>query len=100
MRVAIIYRPKSPVPPEAAPFMVERMGGWVDKHAPSFSALEFFMGGGGMGILDIDSNAELHRMIAENPFTPYSDIEIRPVLDPGTALENMREVMAAAAAGS
>ena len=70
MRVAIIYRPKSPVPPEAAPFMIERMGSWVDKHAQSFSALEFFIGGGGMGLLDVDSNAELHRMVAENPFTP------------------------------
>jgi hypothetical protein len=98
MRVAVIYRPKSPAPPEAAPFMLERLRGWCDKHAPSFSALEFFMGGGGLGILDIDNSAELHRMIAENPFTPYSDVEIRPVLDPGTALDTMGEVMAAAAA--
>jgi hypothetical protein len=32
-------------------------------------------------------------------FTPFADVEIRPILDPATALQNLREVFAARAAG-
>ena len=97
MRIAIIYKPRNPAPPEAVPVLIERLRGWVDQHASSFATLEFFPGGGGIGIIDVDSSSDLHTIVAANPFTPCSDVEIRPVLDPGTAFENLREAMAAAA---
>ena len=99
MRVAIIYRPKSPPPFEALPGLTQGMAGWLEKYGSRFSPLEFFVGGGGFGVTDIDDSAELHRIVAEHPFTPFADVEIRPVLDPATAMANLREAFAARAAG-
>ena len=100
MRVAIIYRPKSPPPPEALPALLQGMGAWVEKYGNRISPLEFFVGGGGYGVIDVDDSAELHRILAEHPFTPYADVEIRPVLSAAAAMENLREAAAARGANS
>jgi muconolactone delta-isomerase len=50
-----------------------------------------------MGIFEGDDSAELQRILAEDPFTPFADVEIRPVVDPDTALRNLREAFAARA---
>jgi hypothetical protein len=73
------------------------MGQWVEKYGQRFSTLEFFVGGGGFGVIDVDDSAELQRIAAENPFTPFSDVEIRPVVEPGAALAIVSEVLAAQA---
>jgi len=73
------------------------MGEWVKKYGERFSTLEFFVGGGGFGVIDVDDSTELQRIAAENPFTPFSEVEIRPVVEPGAALAIMGEVMAAQA---
>jgi len=98
VRVAIIYRPKSPPPQEALPGLLQGMAGWVEKYSNRISPLEFFVGGGGYGVIDVDDSAELHRIIAEHPFTPFADVEIRPVLSPAEAMANLREAAAARAA--
>ena len=95
MRVAVIYRPKHPVPREAIPMMVDAMAAWAEKYGPRFSTLEFFVAGGGFGVIDIDDSAELNRMTAENPFTTFSEVEIRPVVDPAVGLATLREAFAA-----
>jgi muconolactone delta-isomerase len=46
---------------------------------------------------EADDSAELQRMLAEHPFTPFADVEIRPVVDPGTALKTLQEAFAARA---
>ena len=99
MRVAIIYRPKDPPPVEAIGMLTQRMGAWVEKYSGRISPLEFFVGGGGFGVIDVDDSAELHRIVAEHPFTPFADVEFRPVVDPASALANLRELAAARAAG-
>ena len=99
MRVAIIYRPKSAPPPEVLPELLQRMGGWVEKYSGRISPLEFFVAGGGYGVIDVDDAAELHRILSEHPFTPFADVEIRPVLSPAEAMANLREAAAARAAG-
>jgi hypothetical protein len=35
-------------------------------------------------------------MIAAHPFTPFSDVEIRPVVEPGVAMKVLQEVFAQA----
>ncbi len=62
--------------------------------------LEFFVGGGGFGVIDVDDSAKLQRIAAENRFTPFSEVEIRPVVKPGAALAIIGEVMAAQARAS
>jgi len=100
MRVAIIYRPKSPAPLEAIPALMQAMAAWVEKYGNRISPLEFFAAGGGYGVIDVDDSAELHRILAEHPFTPYADVEIRPVLSPAAAMENLREAFAARTAAA
>lgn len=95
MRVAVIYRPGTPPPQEALPELMQRMGAWLETYAGRMSTVEFFVGGGGFGVADMGDSAELHRMIAEHPFTPFSEVEIRPVVDPHTAMATLREVFEA-----
>ena len=95
MRVAVIYRPRNPAPPEAIPMLMGAMGQWVEKYGKRFSTLEFFVGGGGFGVIDVDDSSELHRMTAENPFTPFSEVEIRPVVEPSAAMAILNEAFAA-----
>jgi hypothetical protein len=57
--------------------------------------LEFFVGGGGLGVIDVDGSAELQRTTAENPFTPYSEVEFLPVVEPSAAIAIYSEAIAA-----
>jgi hypothetical protein len=86
MRFAIIYRPSNPPPPEQLPDIVKATGEWMQRHGDKLEATDFFVGGGGIGIVDTDDPELVQRLIAENPFTPYAEIEIRPLIDPGAAL--------------
>jgi uncharacterized protein DUF3303 len=91
MRFAIIYRPSNPAPPEQIPDLVQAMGDWMQRHGDRFEATEFFVAGGGFGIVDTDDAETVQRLIAENPFTPFAEIEIRPLIDPQKALGILQE---------
>ena len=95
MRVAVIYRPRSAAPLEVGPMLMEALGRWVEKYSERFSVLEFFVVGGGVVLADLDDSAELNRIVAENPFTPFMDVEIMPVVDPSAAMATYGEVIAA-----
>ena len=99
MRVAVIYRPRDPAPPDAIPMLMAGMDAWLEKYGRRFSTIEFFVAGGGFGVIDVDDSAELHRIAADNPFTPFSEVEIRPVIEPARAMANLREAFAAMGAG-
>ena len=95
MRVAVIYRPRSAAPFEAGPMLMEALGKWVETYSERFSTLEFFVVGGGLMLADIDDSTELNRIVAENPFTPFMDVEIMPVVEPSAAMAIYGEVVAA-----
>jgi hypothetical protein len=95
MRVAIIYRPKNTPPPDLFPQLLQGLADWVARHRDRMETLELFLGGGGFAVLDVGDAAGLHRLVAENPFTPFSDVEIRPVVDPDTGLRTFQEVFPA-----
>ena len=93
MRVAIIYRPRSVAPVEAGPMLHGSVGTVGSRPTRScFSTLEFFVAGGGLMLADFDDSTELNRILAENPFTPFMDVEIMPVLEPRAAMANFSEV--------
>jgi hypothetical protein len=98
MRAALIWRPRNAAPPEAFPALMGALGQWVERHSSRFSTLEFFVIGGGLGITDVDDSAELLRIVAENPFTPYMDVDIMPVVDPGTGMQAYGELASALSA--
>src|SRR3954452_25038601 len=97
MRVAIIYRPKRPPPRERVPELIKRLIGWTARYQDRAESTYFFAAGGGFAVLDIDDSAELQRMLTEHPFTPFSDVEIQPVVHPDTGLRNIQDVLAALA---
>ena len=94
MRFAIIYRPELPPPPDALPELLKGMGEWMEAHGGRLEGVQFFVGGGGFGTIETDDAEELTRLISEHPFTPYADVEIKPCVDPATAMSVMREAYA------
>jgi muconolactone delta-isomerase len=91
MRVAVIYRPRQAPPAEQMGSLFQAMGSWVERYGNRLESVNFFAGGGGMGIIDIDDAAELQRILAQHPFTPYADVEVHPTVDAQTALRNLQE---------
>lgn len=96
MRVAIIYRQRNAAPFEALPMMAEALGEWVETYSKQASTIEFFAMGGGLVLADFDDSSELHRLVAFNPFTPFMDVEVIPIIEPTEAMETWRQVVAAA----
>ncbi|HEX3325867.1 MAG TPA: DUF3303 family protein [Actinomycetota bacterium] len=95
MRFAIIYRPGPSAPPaEEISDIAQRTGEWMQRHGGALESVEFFVGGGGFGIIDTDDVGLVQRLIAENPFTPYAEIEVRPLIDPATAIGILQEAYA------
>lgn len=81
------------------PELMQGMSAWLGEYGNRFSTIEFFVGGGGFGVLDVSDSADLQRMVAANPFSPFSEVEIRPVVEPGEAMEILQEVFAQASPG-
>ena len=86
MRFAVIYRPKHPPPPELLPELLKNMGQWMQDNADRVGDVQFFIDGGGIGTIETDDPAEISRIIAAHPFTAYSDVEVKPLIDPATAM--------------
>ena len=95
MRVAIIFRQRSAAPFEALPMMMEALGQWVDTYSNRATTIEFFAMGGGLVLADFDDASELHRLVAENPFTAFMDVEVIPVIEPTAAMATWGQAMAA-----
>ncbi len=91
MRFAIIYRPKHLVPQDQLPEMLKGIGEWMQKHGSRVEGTQFFVGGGGIATIETDDPGELVVLMTENPFTQYSDVEIRPLIDPEAAITVLQE---------
>ncbi len=94
MRALVLVEPLFPIPPEMFPGLLDAFADWRQRHRHSMESFEFFAGGGGgFAVINVPDEAALNRMMVEYPFTPYSDISVRPLLDGDTALGQWREVM-------
>lgn len=94
MKFAIIYRPKNPPDPSQMPELLKGMADWMQAHGSRIQGVEFFVGGGGYGTIETDDAGELTKMISEHPFSIYSDVEIKPLVDPATALGILQQAYA------
>jgi hypothetical protein len=94
MRVFVLVEPKFFVPPEMFPTLLDGFAAWRDAHRESMEVFEFFAGGGGgFGIFNVADEATLNRIVVQYPFTPFSEITTRPILDGDTALGQWREIL-------
>lgn len=104
MHTCVTYKPRTPAPPEMLPAMLEGTRQWLDRYREKFDSLWWFAQGGGVGIIDVGDEAEIMRMMAEHPFTPYCDVEVQICVDPRTGLEAFgqafQQQMALAGAGN
>jgi hypothetical protein len=75
--------------------MMEALGRWVETYSKRASTIEFFAMGGGLVLADLDDSRELHRLVAENPFTGFMDVEVIPIIQPTVAMDIWREAVAA-----
>jgi hypothetical protein len=98
VRFLVIATPKFPAPPELVPGLIDATEEWQKRYDDKFDAFGLFPGGGGFGIVDVSDEAELHRIIFENPFAPFTDHEIRVIVDASIAWRQAREAFAAMAA--
>jgi hypothetical protein len=76
------------------PTLLEAFAAWRDANREHMESFEFFAGGGGgFGIVNVTDAATLNRIMVQFPFTPYSELTSRPILEGDTALGQWREIM-------
>jgi hypothetical protein len=98
MRVLVIDRgAKFPLTPEQFVPMLDAFADWRERYRPKMESFEFFVDGGGFGVVNVADEKELNQMMIEFPFAFTDDVEVRPVIDGDTALQQFRDAMAAAA---
>jgi hypothetical protein len=54
---------------------------------------EFFLGGGGFGIFEVDDAEELHRIMLQNPIFFVSDTDVTPIVDGDVAMRQWGEAI-------
>jgi hypothetical protein len=100
MRVLILDRgAKFPLTPEQLGPMVEQFAGWREKYRAKMESFEFFVDGGGFGVVNVADEKELNQMLMELPFTFTDDIKVHTIIDGDFALQQLRDAFAAAPSG-
>jgi muconolactone delta-isomerase len=95
MRVLVIATPRTTAPPEMIMGLIDRAEEWHQRYEEKFESFGLFPGGGGFGVADVKDDAELHRMMAEMPFSMFSNVEVRSFVDGATGWRQAREAIAA-----
>jgi muconolactone delta-isomerase len=95
MRASVYVQARTTAPPELIPALIEGFVAWRERYRSKMEAFEFFAGGGGgLGIVEVADEAELHQMMIEFPFGPWSTMDVRPIVDGDTALGQWQARMA------
>ena len=92
MRVLVVAKPRFPIPPEQLPAMVQGALHWRERHRDSMDAFGTFVGGGGFAIFDVADEETLHRIMIEMPFTPFSELDVRPFLEGDRGLRQWQQL--------
>jgi hypothetical protein len=85
---------KFPLAPEHLGPMLDAFAEWRERYRGKMESFEWFLNGGGFGVVDVADERELHAMILELPFAFTDTIEVHPVIDGDTALAATREIWA------
>jgi hypothetical protein len=94
MKVLVVATPRHPVTPDQLGPMVDGALAWYDRYKDRFQAFGNFPGGGGFGVIDVDSSETLNQMILEMPFSFVSDLEIRPFVPGDAGFRQVKEALA------
>ncbi len=100
MRVLLLAENQHPVPPEALPMLMPGFAEWRARYRDHMEAFFFLAGvAGGGGIVNVPDEATLNRMMLEWPLSPFSRVEVRPIVDGDVALQQWQEALKAMGAG-
>jgi hypothetical protein len=100
MRVMVLVQPRYFVPPDQFPQLMQGFVDWRERYRDRMEVFEFFVGGGGFGVINVPDEATLNQMFIEYPFSPFSSMEFRPILDGDAALRQWQSALQAQAGGS
>jgi muconolactone delta-isomerase len=83
MKFVIITAPKGNLPPEAAGPLFQAAKQWIDAKIEdgTIETIYGFPAGGAVTISNADSHEELMRTIRDFPLFPFTDWDIRPLVD-------------------
>lgn len=91
MRVLVLTNSKFPPPPEHVKTMINGFAQWREQYRNKMEAFFFYAGrNAGGGILNVSDEAELNQIINDWPLTPYSDIDVIPIVDGDVALKQLQ----------
>ena len=100
MKALVIGRPKFQVPPDMAPMITQGALDWYERYKERFTEFGTFMGGGGFGVVEVDSAEELGKMIAEMPFAPFSEVTAELFIEGDQGFRQFQEAVAAMMEGA
>ena len=101
MRIFVMSQPRFPVPPEQLPALTQGFVAWREKYRSVTESFEFFAGNnGGFGVLNVPDEATLNQIMIEYPFGPFSELDIRPVIDGDKGLAQFQAALQAMASGA
>ena len=95
MRVLVVGTPKFQVPPDQLPGIVDAAIAWHERYQDHFESFGIFPGGGGFGVVNVDDEVALNQMILEMPFSWFSDVEIRPAVEPSVGWQQLQQAVQA-----
>jgi hypothetical protein len=89
VRVCIIDRgARFPLTPEQMPVLWDQFTQWRERWRGKMESFEFFVDGdGGFGVVNVEDEHELQRMMIEYPFATLDNVELRIVVDGDVSLE-------------
>ena len=76
------------------PPLFDGFAAWRARHRDSMESFEFFAGGGGgFGVVNVADEATLNQIMVEHPLLPFSEVEVHPLVDGDTALDQWRQTL-------
>jgi hypothetical protein len=97
VKALVIGRPQFPIPPEQAPMIVKGAMDWYERYKERFVEFGTFLGGGGFGVVEVESTEELNKMISEMPFVMFSEVTAELYVEGDAGFRQFQESMQAMA---
>ena len=95
MKALVIGRPKFQIPPEMAPMVTQGALDWYERYKDRFVEFGTFMGGGGFGVVEVESTEQLNKMISEMPFVTFSEVTAELYVEGDVGFRQFQESMQA-----
>jgi muconolactone delta-isomerase len=102
MKFLVITETRNPMPPEAAPGLMDALKAWAKRYKESGEMEAVWANAGrpgGGGIINVDSLEELDAIMVEFPAGVFSEIEIIPIVGLDASLDRAKRAFEAMRGG-